>query len=324
MSRYINWLYSAAVPLSKIKEMKTIKNPIADFRKQYGTHELCYQYLADSKWKDGYRCSKCKCEEYRKGNMHLERRCKSCGYNESPLAGTLFHSMKIPLEIAFEMVYRISVNKKGISSIALSREYNVNQKTAYTFKQKVQLCMKSSGNNPLEGIVHIDEFVYGGPDEGCQGRSSESDKLKVCIAVEMVTDKNGHMNAGRMYALPLENYSSDELKKMFDTHISKEAKVVTDKWSGYSPLKKEYQIEQVKSDNGANFPILHSIIMNLKGWIRGIHHSIDKTHLSKYLNEFCFRFNRRNFIDNMHSFILKRMALSKPILIKSINCSQYG
>jgi len=136
--------------------MKTIKNPIADFRKQFGTHELCYQYLADSKWKNGFKCIKCQSEVYRKGNMQLDRRCKSCGYNESPLAGTLFHCMKIPLEIAFEMVYRISVNKKGISSIALSREYNVNQKTAYTFKQKVQLCMKSSGNNPLEGIVHVD------------------------------------------------------------------------------------------------------------------------------------------------------------------------
>ena len=175
--------------------MKTIKNPIADFRKQFGTDESCYQYLADMKWEEGYKCVKCGSLEYRKGNKHLERRCKPCGYNESPLAGTLFHSMKIPLSSAFEMVYRISVNKKGISSIALSREYNVNQKTAFAFKQKVQLCMKSSGTNPLEGIVHIDEFVYGGPEEGCQGRSSESGKLKICIAVEIVGDEKGRNKA---------------------------------------------------------------------------------------------------------------------------------
>jgi len=137
----------------------------------------------------------------------------------------------------------------------------------------------------------------------------------------MVRDKKGSTKAGRMYALPIENYSSKELKKMFDTHISKQANVVTDKWSGYSPLKKEFNIEQIKSDSGANFPILHAIIMNLKGWIRGIHHSITERHLSKYLNEFCFRFNRRNFIDGMHNFILKKMTISKPILIKSINCS---
>jgi len=301
--------------------MKTLKNPIADFRTQFGTNESCYQYLADMKWKDGYACKKCGNLEFRKGNKHLERRCKSCGYNESPLAGTLFHSMKIPLSTAFEMVYRISVNKKGISSIALSREYNVNQNTAFAFKQKVQLCMKSSGNHPLEGVIHIDEFVIGGPDEGCQGRSSESDKLKICIAVEMVTDKKGHTNAGRMYALPIENYSSEELKKMFATHISKEAEIVTDQWSGYTPLKKEYNIEQIKSDNGGNFPILHAIIMNLKGWVRGIHHHISKFHLKKYLDEFSFRFNRRNFIGGMHQFILTRMVKSAPILIKAMKCS---
>jgi transposase-like protein len=304
--------------------MKTIKNPIADFRKQFGTDEQCYQYLADTKWKEGYMCRKCSSKEYRKGNVHLDRRCKSCGYNESVFVGTLYQSMKIPLAIAFEMVYRISVTKKGISSIALSREYDVNQKTSYAFKKKVQLCMKSSGNNPLKGIVHIDEFVIGGPDEGCPGRSNESDKLKVCIAVEMVTDKKGSINAGRMYALPIENYSSEELQKMFDTHISKKASIVTDKWSGYSPLKKEYTITQIKSEKGASFPILHAIIMNLKGWIRGIHHSIEKVHLSKYLNEFCFRFNRRNLIDNIHNFILKKMAKSKPIPIKSTCCRQYG
>jgi hypothetical protein len=66
------------------------------------------------------------------------------------------------------MVFRISVHKKGISSIALCKEYGVNLKTACNFKRKVQHSMKSSETNPLQGIVHVDEFVYGGEEEGCQ------------------------------------------------------------------------------------------------------------------------------------------------------------
>jgi transposase-like protein len=292
--------------------MKTTKNTISSFRRLFGTTEQCRQYLSDLKWQDGYSCKKCNGIEQIKGDCGFDKRCKSCGYNESVTSGTIFHAMKMPIELAFEMVHRISVNKKGISSVALSREYGVNQKTAYNFKRKVQTCMKSSENHPLTGIVHVDEFVFGGVDKGCPGRSAESDKLKICIAVEIVKDKNGLDTSGRMYALPIENYSCKELTTMFTTHISKDAQIVTDKWAGYSPLKAEYKIEQIKSENRLNFPTLHTVIMNLKSWIRCIHHSISKNQLQKYINEFCFRFNRRTSIDKMHLILLKKMAFHLP------------
>ena len=96
---------------------------------------------------------------------------------------------------------------------------------------------------------------------------------------------------GRAYAIPIDNFSNNELKKIFDTHIDKGSKVKTDKWSGYFKQKENYNLEQVKSEKGANFPELHILIMNLKNWIRGIHHRISKKHLKRYLDEFFFRFN---------------------------------
>lgn len=103
-----------------------------------------------------------------------------------PTAHTLFHF----LPLAFEMMYRICVNKKGISSVALSREYNVNQKTAVNFKRKVQNSMQSSELQPLEGILHVDKFMYGGVANGCQGRSGKSNKLKVCVPLEIIPNKS--------------------------------------------------------------------------------------------------------------------------------------
>jgi hypothetical protein len=94
-----------------------------------------------------------------KGDRNLDKRCQACGYNESPIAHTVFHSMKIPLAIAFEMVYRICVSKKRISSLALSREYNLNPKTGYNFKRKIQLSLKNGETHPLEGNIHVNEFV---------------------------------------------------------------------------------------------------------------------------------------------------------------------
>lgn len=301
--------------------MQLTKCSLPEFRKHFNTDLDCLSYLADLKWSRGYECKHCKHTVYMKGDRNLDKRCQRCGYNESPIAHTVFHSMKIPITIAFEMVYRICVSKKGISSLALSREYNLNPKTGYNFKRKIQLSMKSSGKHPLEGTVHVDEFVIGGKETGCQGRSSESEKQRVVVAVEIRKDKK-KLCMGRAYALTIESYASSELQKLFDTHISPKAKVITDGWTGYKPLSGTYKIKQRLSDSGRNFPTIHTLIMNIKCWIRGIHHSISSNHVQKYLDEFCFRLNRRTFVDKMPLFLLNRVSTTKHTPVK-LTCGGY-
>ena len=293
--------------------MKVKRSSIIEFRERFGTKENCLSYLKEQKVKDGFCCSKCKSTRQIKGHFKYDIRCKDCSYNESPIANTLFHSMKIKLPIAFEMIYRISVSKKGISSVSLSREYDLNYKTAYNFKRKIQKAMTSTEMYPLTGNVEVDELMYGGVSPGCQGRSSKSDKLKICIAVEIRKGKKKDKKViGRAYALPIDNFSNEELKKIFDTHIDKDAIVKTDKWRGYFKQKETYNLEQIESAKGANFPELHILIMNLKNWIRGIHHKISKKHLKRYLDEFFFRFNRRNFLDKLPIFTIDKMINHKP------------
>ena len=180
----------------------------------FSTKDKCEKYLFEEKSSNGFECKKCNCETNIKGYNTYDIRCKECNYNESPTANTLFHSIKIPLPIAFEMVYRISVSKKGISTLELCREYDVNPKTAYNFKRKVQESMKSSESNPLTKLVHVDEFMYGGKDEGCQGRSSKSDKLKICLALEIIEGKEGEKNKiGRAYVYDRLNELEIDLQK---------------------------------------------------------------------------------------------------------------
>lgn len=104
--------------------------------------------------------------------------------------------------------------------------------------------MKSSELNPIVGTVYVDEFVYGGKEDLKQGRSNNSKKKKIVAAVE-IDDKGG---VKRAYFKRIDDYSSDELGKIFHSYISTEAKVKTDKWTGYKPLRNEYNIEQIKSN----------------------------------------------------------------------------
>ena len=83
--------------------------------------------------------------------------------------------------------------------------------------------MKSSGNNPLEGIVHVDEFEIGTTQKGEQGRSVSDKKMRVVIAVE---ERDG--KSDRAYAKVIDDYSSASLRPVFEEHISKDASVVAE------------------------------------------------------------------------------------------------
>jgi hypothetical protein len=96
--------------------------------------------------------------------------------------------------------------------------------------------------------------------------------------------------------------------------------VITDEWRGYLPLKAAYaNLKQVPSKEGENFPDLHIHIMNLKGWLRGIHHRCSKERLQGYLDEYHFRYNRRNNMDTIFHNLITKMVKNKPKRISDSN-----
>jgi hypothetical protein len=80
-------------------------------------------------------------------------------------------------------------------------------------------------------------------------------------------------SVGRAYSRVIENASSKEFRPFFEDYISKNANILTVELRGYLPLKKDYLfLIQKPSMKGSNFKELHIHIMNIQGWVRGIHH----------------------------------------------------
>lgn len=132
------------------------------------------------------------------------------------------------------------------------------------------------------------------------------------MGLEVISKK-----VGRMYCKVIKNASSEELGKFFDLHIGKNTEIRTDCWTGYAPLKERYEgLYQEKSDNGKNFPELHTQIMIIKGWLRGIYHHCSEKHVQRYLNEYCFRFNRRQFMDSIFHKLVERMVINPHLPFK--------
>lgn len=284
-----------------------------EFQERFSTTEACLAYLSELKWGNGYRCQKCGHRNFCNGVPAGSRQCTSCNYTESPTAGTLFHKVKFDLVKAFYIVYFVSTNKKGITSTELSRKLSLRQKTCWAFKRKVMRAMKSSGNHPITGNAEVDETVFGGQEEGVRGRQNGSKKL-VVVGIE-----KKRKGVSRLYARVIPDASSQSLGAFMKHHIDPSAKVTTDHWTGYAPLEKEFAnlVRMPSGKKGNNFPEMHRVIMNLKGWLRGIHHHVDD--LQAYLDEYCYRFNRSFMKEGIFENLMQRMVQAQPCCIKNIS-----
>lgn len=289
---------------------------LLEFAEHFKCDEDCKEYLSHFKWSEGFKCCKCNHTGCQIRSNH-SRTCNKCSHTESATANTLFHKVKFGIRKAFFICFEMSTTTKSLSASHIGVRFGITEKTARLFMHKVREAMKSSENHPIDGNVHVDEFVVGGKEKGAVGRSYHTKKKKIVCAVEL-TDEG---KVKRMYSMKIENYSSKELKRMFDKHISEDAKVVTDKWKGYRPLMKQYNIEQIESDHGMNFKALHTMIHQVKSWIRTTYSWVSESNIERYLNEFSYRINRSQSKENIFNNLVGRMVVADKIYQAKLVCS---
>jgi len=284
-----------------------------EFTERFLDDNSCKEYLAHYKWNDGFVCKKCGHDKATIRKDHT-RTCNFCKHNESPTAQTAFHKVKFGVKKAFHITFEMVNSTKSMSAIQISKRYGITRKTAWLFMHKIRKVMKSSEHHPMDGNIQVDEFTIGGKEQGSPGRSYKSNKKKIIASVEL-TEKGG---VKRVYALRINDYSSESLKIIFEKHISKKAKVNTDKWKGYRPLMSEYDINQTLSDRGRGMPQIHIIIHQIKSWLRTIYSWVHPKHIDSYLDEFSFRINRSIYKYSIFNKIIERVANSKHIAYADI------
>lgn len=278
-----------------------------DFGKQFKTNEDCYHYLLKIKWGKGYQCSRCNCKESYKGRTYYYNRCRSCGYDESVTANTVFHGIKMPILKAFHMVFRLTAKKKGMSTVELGTEVGVQQKTAWLFKRKVQAVMKKDSNEKLNGNVEVDETLIGGYSTD-KSRSTKT-KDPLFVAVEILSDGR----TGNIALQQIESFRSEELKYAIKENISAEAQIKTDAFHSYKKLAKEMKNIHIEySKKGSSMEELHKQIMQFKNWLRGTHHKCASEYLFAYTDEYEYRFNRRNIRKWLFNDVIARMMNQIP------------
>lgn len=282
-----------------MKELEKFKS-LFDLMRYFSTEEKCIEYLEEIKWKGNvispfdpsskvYKCSK--------GYW-----CKNTNKVFNVKTKTLFENSKIPLQKWFIAIWLITSHKKGISSIQLSKDINVTQKTGWFMLQRIRKCFENENTSILHNEVEVDETYIGGKERnrnpfsvnnGTQGRSTKS-KIPVIGMVE---------RKGKIVSHIIEDAKSSTLTSSILKVVDKDSRIYTDEWKGYYGIDKIYEHFSVKHKENqfVNGKVYTNTIENfwglLKRGILGIYHNLSKKHLQKYINEFVFRYNYREVKD---------------------------
>lgn len=267
---------------------------LLELERRFGDEAACVDYLAALRWPGGWVCPRC--QGTAAWLVRRDRwRCGECGYEMSITAGTIFQDSHLPLSLWFRAMWQITSQKNGMSALGLQRVLGLGSyKTAWAMLHKLRRAMVRPGRDRLKGTVEVDEAYWGGEETGAgvTGRGAEQKALIIVAAEE---DGKG---IGRIRLRHIPDANRATLHGFIAQAVEPGSTVRTDGLNAYLEMTgyvHDRQIQRRQAEGEHLLPRAHRVISLLKRWLLGTHQgAVGHDHLDAYLDEFTFRFNRRN------------------------------
>lgn len=262
-----------------------------EFQERFQTEDDCFKYLKKLRWPDGFICPQCGHTEAYFMKKRKVFQCKNCRHQTSVTVNTIFHRTHVPLRKWFWAIYLVGSDKRGCSAKRLEKLITVHYATAWLMIHKIRRAMKDRDSHyKMSNFIEMDDSYFGGSTSGKRGRGA-ANKSAVVVAVE----RRGS-SAGYTAMEVVESMHSKHLKDFALRAIEENQMIHTDDYPSYNVLKETFHhlSETVKPFEAMKkLPWAHILLGNVKNFIRGTYHGVSHKHLQSYLNEFCYRFNRR-------------------------------
>lgn len=265
----------------------------------FGDEQSCIDHLRAIRWKDGAFCPHCgatKVYHFKDGRQH---KCGECRMRFSIRVGTIFEDSKLPLRKWFVAIFLITSHKKGIASTQLAKDLGTTQKTAWFVLHRLRHAARTkSFDRPLDGTVEVDETYVGGKERNKHEwqRTGDTRGGKGKAAVVGTLERGGELRVKKV-----DRIDGQTLQSEIERNVARGAVVMTDEHRGYSGVEGPFNHYTVNHSAGEYVKWFFIHVNGLEGaWshfkrqVIGVHHWISEAHLQRYLDEFAWRWNRRD------------------------------
>ena len=285
-----------------------------EFQDKFSNEIKCKEYFFELKWPEGHVCESCGSKEYKKISTRNKYYCCECAKQFSLTKDTIMEGTKLELRLWFCAIYLMAKDKRGISNLQLSKELKINYRSALLMTRNIKNVMSQRDMEyMLEGIIDMDECFIGRPS-GKSGRGTN--KAKVLVALSSTKD-----NFPQFLKLKLcDNLQASTINSFVTTNIKSGSFIRTDEYSGYNDLIKigmDHYSEKYEKD-GDFLECIHTVVANLKSYILGTYHGLSQDNLQVFLDEFCYRFNRRFCTKSLFDRLISLCTTSSRLRRKDI------
>lgn len=292
---------------------------LVDLNSQFSTDDRCRELLKRLRWPYGVECLRCKSKNVFEVATQKKFECSGCGYQFSVTTQTIFHDTHLPITTWFLAVLLLVEARKGMSANQVKRTLGIAYKTAWYLCHRIRFSMKEAAKEMMDGKVEMDETYVGGRRMR-QGYKNRMINKEVVIGIR----KRG----GDLRFFHAEDARAGTLERYIQENISEDVEVIfTDEGTGYPfAMRKLGRTEKHKTINHSKHVYavgdihtntVESAFSLLKRGVMGTWHKISAKHLSAYLDEMTFRFNRRKnsdlFVDT-----LRHMITADPLTFEKL------
>lgn len=231
-------------------------------------------------------------------------------------SGTVMHGSKLPFMYWFIAMHLLTATKKTISAAELQRQLvHKRYQPIWELMHKLRSVMgKRDDKYTLKGMIELDEGFCSTEvslekkSEKLKAGAGSQRKSKVLVIAENKDEeqpKKGQKPKSvkhiKMIVVPdAKAKTIDELEAKY---IEKESVITTDNSKSHIHFKDmftEHKSQVIDpKDIGKVLPWVHIAIANSKTQLTDMYHGVKPEFLQEYLNEFCYKFNRRYFGEDL-------------------------
>ena len=290
------------------------KYTINQFRNDYPDNDACLHKLFTLRY-TGLVCPKCDSDKtFTRVKNKMSYQCPNCGFQISPMAGTIFEKSTTPLTHWFYAIYLQTTTRNGVAAKELERQLNICYKTALRMSHQIKMLMSNSKIDKLTGIVETDESYFGGSLSKMTKKKRASMKDEAGNFIDNKIGVMGFVSRDGIVKTEV-MHGGKTFKDRIRDNVSKQAIIVTDAHKGYEGLDLEFfKHETVNHIMGEykrdewHTNTIEGFWSQLKRTIKGTHIHVSPYHLQKYADEVAFRYMNRQKQDTMFETILSHVV----------------